>query len=303
MPIIDLIAKLAAKMPYTVQKARYFKHFHKWPNLKQPVGEMPDFGHYVASRTVENRANRRWGLMADKYAVRQEIDRILGPGHLIPLLGVWERGEDIDFDALPDSFILKTNNGCGTNIFVHDKKSIDREDIVRRLNHDLRYPYPQLTGQLHYSLIPPRIVAEEIMLQDGEAKSLTDYKIHCVNGEPITMYVFSDRDEVDHFKFTMKAYTADWRALPPSKTPDDVRADAEAPGRPEWLDEMLDMARKLSVGEEYVRIDFYHTDGKILFGEMTFSPDTIFHSCYAPYQPAMKYLLAKIAAARPATSG
>lgn len=298
MAIIDLIAKMAGRMPYVVWKARFFKHFHRIPRLKGDISEFKTLGQYVVNHGLANRANPRWGVMADKYAVRAEVDRILGPGHLIPLLGRWENPEDIDFDTLPQSFILKTNNGCGTNIFVHDKNAIDRQEIIRRLKKSLKFPYPELTGQLHYAMIKPCVVAEEIIVQDGGHKSLTDYKIHCVNGEPVTFYVFTDRDEVNHFDFTLKAYTADWREMPPGCDPADVAGNPEAADKPEWFDEMLDMARKLSAGEEYVRVDFYQTQGKILFGEMTFTPDTMLHQCYAPYQKAMRYVLDRIRADR-----
>lgn len=298
MGVINIVAKLAGRMPYIVWKARFFKRFHRVPRLKGDISQFKYLSQYVVLHGLENRNNARWGVMSDKYAVRAEIDRLLGPGHLIPLLGHWENPDDIDFDSLPKSFILKTNNGCGTNIFVHDKDTADREDIVRQLKKSLSFPYPQLTGQLHYAMIKPCVVAEEIIVQDGDHKSLTDYKIHCVNGEPVTFYVFTDRDEVNHFDFTLKAYTAKWREMPPGTTPADVEDASEAPDKPEWFDEMLDMARKLSAGEEYVRVDLYQTGGKILFGEMTYTPDTAFHRCYKPYQGAMRYVLDRIRSER-----
>lgn len=291
MALINQLARIAAKMPYVVNKVRIFKHTRKWPRLKRPIEEMSALNHYIIQHSLENRSNPRWGVMADKYAVRQEVDRLLGPGYLIPLLGHWENPRDIDFDSLPKSFILKTNNGCGTNIFVHNKEAINRDEIIKTLEKSMAFPYSELSGQLHYAMIPPCVVAEEIIVQDGGHKSLTDYKIHCVNGEPITLYVFTDRDEVNHFDFTMKAYTADWKTIMPGQTPADVEDRLPAPNRPEWLDDMLDIARKLSKGEEYVRVDLYHTNGKFYFGEMTFTPDTAFHPVYHPYQNAMRYLL------------
>ena len=298
MRFVNLVAKIAGRMPFVVYKARFFKRFQRVPRLKGDISKFKSLAQYVVSHGLENRDNPRWGLMADKYAARAEVERLLGPGHLIPLLGRWENPEDIDFSALPQSFILKTNNGCGTNIFVHDKDKADRDEIVRRLKKSLAFPYAQLTGQLHYAMIKPCVVAEEIIVQDGDRKSLTDYKIHCVNGEPVTFYIFTDRDEVNHFDFTLKAYTARWREMPPGTTPADVEGNDEAPDKPEWFEEMLEMARKLSAGEEYVRVDFYQTDGKILFGEMTFTPDTSFHKCYTPYQDAMLYVLDRIRAER-----
>ena len=281
-------------MPKTVFKMRHFKHFKRWPRLSDDVSKLDSLVHYIMQHAIENGNNPRWGLMADKFAARAEVDRILGPGHLVPLLGHWDNPEDIDFDTLPKSFILKTNNGCGTNIFVHDKDKADRQDIVNKLKKALSFPYPELTGQLHYSLIPPMVIAERIMVQDGNHKSLTDYKIHCVNGIPRILYVYTDRDEVNHFNYNIKPYTPHWQLIPEWKTPDDVADHPVAPDKPQWLDEMMEFARRLSAGEEYVRVDFYHTGGKILFGEMTYTPDTAYNNCFIPYQPAMKYLLNKI---------
>ena len=298
MSLVHFIAKIARHTPYMVQKARYFRHFRSFPRLKIPVGKMDELYVYIVQHGIQNRDNKTWGLMADKYAVRKEIDRILGPGHLVPLLGAWENPEDIDFDSLPKSFVLKTNNGCGTNIFVHDKNEINRDSLVAKFKKDLTFPYPELTGQPHYRLIKPMVIAEALMDQGKGEKSLRDYKIHCVNGEPVTLYIFSNRDEVNHFDFNMKAYTADWRELPHHATPDDVKDNPEAPDKPAWLDDMLDMARKLSANEEYVRVDFYCIDGKIYFGEMTYTPDTRFHQCYSPYQEAMHYILEMIKAQR-----
>ncbi|MCH5220543.1 MAG: hypothetical protein J1F20_08240 [Muribaculaceae bacterium] len=291
MTFINIIAAIAAKMPYTVYRLRFFKHFYKIPKIKGNLSTFDSLYQYVINHGIKNGSNDRWGILADKYASRFEVERLLGSEHLIPLLGHWENPENIDFDALPDSFILKTNNGCGTNIFIHNKNSINRSAIINQLKKSLQFPYPQLTGQLHYAQIKPCVIAEKLMLQGNDSKSLTDYKIHCVNGEPIELYIFSDRDETNHFDFTMKAYTPQWREMPEGTNPDDVKDQPIAPDRPEWLDEMLDAARKLSAGEEYMRVDFYHIDGQIFFGEMTLTPDTIFNKCYKPYQRAMRYIL------------
>lgn len=291
MSLVNIIAKIAEKMPYTVNRARFFKRFATWPNFKKSIDRQESLAHYIVRHGIENKDNPRWILLSDKFACREEVDRILGKGHLIPLLGHWENPEDIDFDNLPNSFILKTNNGCGTNIFVHDKSAVDKKEIIRRLRKSLEFPYSQLTGQPHYSRIRPYVIAEEILKQDGGRKSLTDYKIHCVNGKPVTIYQFLDRDENEHFSFKMCGYTPQWQSLYPNKTPDEVKNDPVAPGRPEMLDELLEAAAKLSAGEEYVRVDLYLTNGNIYFGEMTFTPDTALNEAYKSYQPAMKYQL------------
>lgn len=294
MSILGIIAKIARRMPYTVHKARIFKNNRSLKRIKLHIDDIDDLYIYVINRCIENADNPRWALMADKYAVREEVERIAGPGHLIPLLGHWNEPADIDFDALPSEFILKTNNGCGTNIFIHNKASIDRKSIIQRLNKSFKFPYPELSGQLHYAKIAPCVIAEDILLQDGGKKSLTDYKIHCVNGKPLVVYVFTDRDEINHFDFSMRSFTPDWKEILPGQTPDDVRHNNPAEDKPELLDEMLEMASRLSAGEEYVRVDLYCTNGRVYFGEMTFSPDTYLNKCYKGFQENMRYLLNKI---------
>ena len=294
MNFLQHISKISAKMPHFVNAARYFKHFQRWPKTKMPFDELPTMWHYVVWSGIENRNNPQWGILADKYAVRAEVERLIGNGHLPELYGHWDNPDNIEWDKLPKSFILKTNNGCGTNIFVHDKSKIDRKDVVKRLKKSLSFPFGDLSGQPHYSLIAPCVIAEEILVQDGGKKSLTDYKIHCVNGEPVAIYIFEDRDEVHHFDFNMRGYTADWKRLPEYGSIKEFENAPVAPERPEILDELFDTARKLSAGHEYVRVDLYYTNGIIYFGELTFTPDTLYHKCYAPYQYMMTHLLDRI---------
>lgn len=290
MSVRDTIARFARKHPSIVWRARHFKHFHRRLKLHTDFQSIPDLWTYVVRAAIKNVGNRRWALMADKYAVREEISRTCGAQYLIPMVGWWERPADIDFDALPNQFILKTNNGCGTNIFVHDKAKIDRKAIVKELNKALTFPYPELTGQLHYSLIRPCVIAEKLMIQP-DSTSLTDYKIHCVNGEPTAIFRFSERDEVNHFSFRLNAYTPLWQQIGHYRDPAEVRANAPDTDRPECLEEMLMLARKLSEGEEYVRVDFYIIDNHIYFGEMTYTPDVGAHPSFKPYMKVMDHIL------------
>ena len=289
--LLKVAAKIASLSPALVWRMRHYKHFRTSINLNGPWETIPDLWTYVVRASIANRANKRWALLADKYGVRAEAARLVGEDFLIPLLGHWERPEDIDFDSLPDSFVLKTNNGCGTNIFVHGKDSLDRADAVARLRKDLAFPYPELSGQLHYSLIPPCVIAERLMVQDGGASSLTDYKIHCVNGEPRIIYVFSDRDEVHHFDFNLKCYTPRWQEIGHYQSVESVRDDAPAANAPAVLEKMLDAARRLSKGEEYVRVDFYIIDGHVYLGEVTLTPDVGAHPAFKPYMQVMGYIL------------
>lgn len=274
---------------------RFFKHHRKSINLNGPFSEVKDLHTYVIRAQIFNKKNKQWGLMADKYAVRAEVEKAIGAEHLIPLYGHWERPEDIDFDKLPNEYVLKTNNGCGTNFIIHKDNKPDRAKIVGDLKKALTFPYAELSGQLHYSQIPPCVLAEKLMVQGGGHTSLTDYKVHCVNGKAIAVFVFSDRDEESHYDFNVVPYTPRWQAIPHYTSPADILTDAPvSPDKPEGFDLMLDLAAKLSEGEEYVRVDFYIIDGYVYFGEMTYTPDVGYHKSFVPYLKVFDYVLDQI---------
>ena len=213
--------------------------------------------------------------LVDKYKVREYIANTIGGEYLTPLLGVWERAEDIDFNALPDQFVLKCNHNSGIGMCIcTDKSKLDTSKVRRELNRGLRQDY-YLTGrEWAYNNVPRRIIAEQYLTDDGFG--LKDYKFFCFNGEPRLIQVDFDRF-VGHKR---NLYTTDWQYF---------NGEIEYPAdpnvmipRPETLNIMLDLARKLSAGYPHVRIDFYSIKGKVYFGEMTF-----YHgSGYEHFSPA-----------------
>lgn len=295
MFIYDILATVARRCPKTITRLRYFKHFHRSMNLNSPFEEVNQLATYVSRAQLHNKDNRRWALLADKYAVRGEVAKMIGEEYLIPIYGHWENPAKIDFDSLPKEYILKTNNGCGTNVIVKDNSCIDRSVIVRTMKKALEFPYPELTAQLHYSHIPPCVVAEKLMVQGGGKKSLTDYKVYCVNGKPMVMFIHHDRDEHEHFSYGMEPYTLKWQQIPKGGSITTMPDDAPvAPEKPECLEKMIELAATLSKGEELLRVDFYIIDNKIYFGEFTFTPDTAFNSHFDPYQGVMNDILDQI---------
>lgn len=291
MTLLKFIAPVARRMPYFINRLRFFKHAHKWPRFRQKLEDKTLLIQFNVENYLKNRNNARWALMADKYRCREEVERILGPGHLTVLAGVWDNPEDIDFDSLPNSFVLKTNNGCGTNIFVNDKNKANRADIVAKLKRSLAYPYADLTGQPHYRLIKPCVIAEELLEANPGSTSVIDYKIHCVDGNPQLLIVFKDRAQNSHFDYRMQIYTCRWQLIGEGETVEDAASHPQASDCPPYLDDLLEAARRLSAGEKYVRVDLYYSDGKVIFGEMTYSPDTYFNPAYRKHQPALKSVL------------
>lgn len=289
-----ILAAVGRRNPALILKLRYFRRHHKWLDLDAPIERMPNLITYILAQAVKNRDNKHWAMLADKYAVRQYVAQRIGAEHLIPLVAKWDSPADIDFAACPDSFVMKTNNGCGDIVFVHDKTTADRAAIAAKFARTLRSRYAEASGQLHYGLIKPCIIAEALVEQGEGHKSLTDYKVCCVNGTPQAVLVFADRDEVDHFDFKMNAYTPSWQLIAPGKTPADVADAPVAPGKPEALAELLRLAAELAHGLEYVRVDMYMVGDRVYFGEMTLSPDTALHPVYHKHQPLMGFMLDRI---------
>ena len=216
--------------------------------------------------------------LVDKYTVRDWVKEKIGEEYLIPLLGVYDRFDDIDFDALPDKFMLKTNHGAGWNIAVQDKAKFDKADAKRKIETWLKLNYCYLMGGLdvQYIHIKPRILVEKFIENDGG--DLYDYKFCCFDGEPkVIIHImerYTERDE------RIICFDTDWNLLPfniftPLEQPDNIP-------RPKNLEKMVEIARTLSQGFPSVRVDLYAlNDGSIKFGEMTFTT----YSGIAPWHP------------------
>jgi len=206
-------------------------------------------------------------MMVDKYRVREYIARTIGEEYLIPLLGVWEDPEDIDFDALPDQFVLKCNHNSGTGMCIcKDKSRLDIEQVKRELKKGLLQDY-YLTGrEWPYKDVKRCITAEQYM-EDPDTKELRDYKFFCFNGEVKALFIATDRQtEGEETKFDF--FDADYNHL------DFTNGHPNAsvtPQKPLQFDEMKRLAKRLSQGIPHVRVDFYEVAGKVYFGELTFS--------------------------------
>jgi len=202
--------------------------------------------------------------LSDKYAVRSWVAEKIGEEHLIPLLGCWDRFEDIDFSMLPEQFVLKTNNGCGTNLIVKNKESLHYKEAKRLfkdwLAMDFAYNNPV---EYHYSIIPPKIIAEKYM--STKSGDLPDYKFLCFHGKPYYCWV----DQGRYLKHTCDFFDMEWNHQSWHKY---RFSTCETPiPKPENFEEMVVIATKLCEGFSHVRVDLYNVDGKIYFGEMTFT--------------------------------
>ena len=200
--------------------------------------------------------------LADKYLVRQWVAEKIGEQHLIPLFGVWDSFEAIDFSLLPNEFYLKANHGCKWNIYVSDKATFDKAEAKKKFDIWLASNYAFRYGfQLHYYNIPPEIIAEQYL---GDSNSWQEFKFFCCDGEPRFIQVYSyqeGKSQVHVFDLAWN-YLADFLLAP---------ASGKIPKKPALLEEIISLATILCQGFPTVRVDFYVLADKIYFGEMTFT--------------------------------
>ncbi len=208
--------------------------------------------------------------LSDKYLVREWIKEKIGEEYLVPLYGVWDAPEKIDFSTLPESFILKTNCGSGNNIVVHDKSEMDEEGMLRQLEEWMGETYGVLSFENQYWNIEKKIIAEELLQEEGKL-SPVDYKFYCFNGVPEYIHLITDRNQVDQ-SYCSAFYNTNWEMQNFDYA---HKTDISEP-EPSNLQEMLTIAALLSEGFPFVRVDLYSVvrggAERIYFGEMTFTP-------------------------------
>ena len=268
---LRLLAPVAGLMPKTIMNLRYRRWTGKNVNWKEPRNLEEYFLAEMMNAAADPERLKVYAEVADKIAVRDYVAERVGEKALTKLYGVWWSADDVDFDKLPVPCVLKTNNGCGTNIIVRTREDFVKKDIRRRLANWLKYPYGRLSGQPHYSAIRPGILAEEYLEQNPGTDDLPiDYKFFCFNGEPQFILYYSDRKENGHV-CRNRVYDTEWKAIEGACN---YPLDHDVPA-PEAFEEMKEMARALSRDFKVARIDFYCIGKRPVFGEITLSPDVI----------------------------
>ncbi|MEG1644407.1 MAG: ATP-grasp fold amidoligase family protein [Alistipes sp.] len=206
-----------------------------------------------------------WPIFADKYRVREYIEQKGLSDSLNELYGVWDNADDINFDALPQSFVLKSNNGCGTVEFVRDKSRLDITATRRMLKKWLKMKFGLLTAEPHYLKIKPVIIAEALLCAPLKTTLLDDYKVFCFNGNPYHILFCYDRKGAGQpAKYTI--YDTKWM-IHHNKIL--IHEGTDPQPEPKILDKMLKYSKILATNIPCVRIDWYIVDDKLYFGEMT----------------------------------
>ncbi len=226
-------------------------------NLKNPIG----FNEKLNWLKV-NDVHLEYTNHVDKIKVRDIINEKLGEDICFPLLGAWEKYEDIDFDTLPEKFVLKCNHDSGSVKIVKDKSTINHEEFAKFFKSRLKMNPYAIGREYPYKDVKPMIMAEKYMVPEG-ASDIEDYKFFCFNGKPEIMFIATERSIDCKFDFfDMDFNHLDIETIHPQS--------GKEIAKPALFQQMKEVATKLSAGMKFVRIDLYEIDGKIYFGEFTF---------------------------------
>lgn len=256
----------------TFVKWEFFSGMRKFPNLKKPCS----FNEKLQWLKL-NDMHLEYSRMVDKAEAKEYVMEILGEGsekYIIPTLGIWNSFDEIDFDSLPNQFVLKTTHDSGGVVVVSNKNTINmasvREKIERSMKHNFFYEHREYP----YKNIKPRIIAEKYMV-DESGTELKDYKFFCFNGHCKMLFIATDRNIGDtRFDF----YDENFNHLPFRQGHPWANKVINKPDR---FEDMVRLSEKLSKGFPHVRVDLYNINGQIYFGELTF-----FHfSGNVPFEP------------------
>lgn len=218
-------------------------------------------------------------MMVDKYRVREYVAATIGEEYLIPLLGVWDDPDEIDFDRLPDRFVLKCNHNSGRGLYIcRDKSRLDRKKAKKNLKKGLKENFYYAGREWPYKNVSRKVIAEQYMTDTPDSDFLTDYKFFCFHGKADCVMLCLDRASGDtKFYFFDRAWNLCRYNLRGKAAPEGFTVP-----KPAVMDRMFEIAERLSHGLTFARIDLYCSDGKIYFGEITFFPDSGFDKNLLP---------------------
>ena len=207
--------------------------------------------------------------MVDKYAVKEYVANLIGEEYIIPTLGVWDTPEEIEWEKLPNQFVLKTTHGGGSGgvVICKDKSSFNRKAAIEKLGKSMKSCIYKSYREWPYKNVKRRIIAEEF-LSDGVSNDLTDYKFYCFDGLPLYCQVIRDRRS----KETIDFYDREWNSMPFVGLNSVAKNGLNPVFKPKKLEEMLCACRKLVSQIPYARVDLYSIQEKVYFGEITFFP-------------------------------
>ena len=249
----------------TYLKMKYYLIIKKRLDLKEPK----TFNEKLQWLKLYDR-NPEYTKMVDKYEAKKYVSNLIGEECIIPTLGIYDNFEEIDFDKLPEQFVIKPTHTSGDIFICRDKKQINYKKLKKTINRWLKRKYYYVHKEWPYKNIKPRIIIEKYM-EDSAQYELKDYKFMCFNGKVKCSFVCSDRYGEGGLKVDF--YDLEWKKMPFQRHYPNSNQDIPKPRKYEL---MIELAEKLSEGIPFVRVDFYEINGKVYFGELTFFPGSGF---------------------------
>ncbi len=239
-------------------KWEYFSGMGKFPNLDNPI----TYNEKLQWLKL-NDIHEEYSLLVDKYEAKEFVFEKIGEDYIIPTLGIWNSFEEIDFDLLPNQFVIKTTHDSGGVVVCKDKNTFDVSKAKKRINKSLNHNFFYEHREYPYKGIKPRIIAEKYMV-DESGTELKDYKFFCFDGKPKMLLIVSGRGEDQRQDF----YDIDFHLLPVHRKEHPNSGIVRE--KPIGYEDMVKLAGILSLGIPHVRVDLYNINGKIYFGELTF---------------------------------
>ena len=243
-------------------KMMYNEKFNTYPDLKSPK----TFNEKLQWLKLYDR-NDEYTKMVDKYEAKKYVREKIGEEYIIPNFGVWEKFDDIDFEKLPNQFVIKCTHDSGGLVICKDKAKLNIKEARKKINNCLKRNYYYPSREYVYKNIKPRIIAEKY-ITNGSEEELKDYKILVFNGKAKCSFVCSDRYNKEK-GLAIDFFGINWKHMPVKRH---YRNSDEEIQKPINYEKMIELSEKLAEGIPFVRVDFYEINKKIYFGELTFYP-------------------------------
>ncbi len=271
---IDYKGMLKRSMPDKLYLRMMYKRIvHRKLNITNPQ----TFAEKMQWLKLYNR-NPQYTIMVDKYEAKKYVSDLIGEQYIIPTIGVWEHFNEIDFDKLPNQFVLKCTHDSHGVVICKDKSKMDRAAAQNKLSVALKTNFYYFGREWPYKNVLPRIIAEQYM-EDSETDELRDYKFFCFGGKPLYCQVISNRssnETVDFFDMDWQHQDFTGLAMPHKPF------SKLSIHKPINFEKMKELANVLSNGMTFIRVDFYEVNGQVYFGELTFYPASGFGEFHPP---------------------
>lgn len=255
-----ILRRLFAKVldDKTFIKLEYFSGMRKFPNLDNPT----TYNEKLIWLKLHDKHDE-YAQLVDKYEAKEFVRKLIGDEYIIPTLGIYNSFDEIDFDNLPNQFVLKTTHDSGGVVVCPDKSVFNKESARKKLEKSLKNNYYYEHREYPYKNVPPRIIAEKYMV-DESGTELKDYKFFCFDGKCKMLFIATDRS-IGDVKFDF--FDTEFNHLPFKQGHPWATKEIK---KPAGFEKMIKISEVLGKGFPHVRVDLYDINGKIYFGELTF---------------------------------